>query len=390
MKADARRPKHERRTAKALYAEIRAAGYDGGYTRVTDRFEMQSSSVLRAASMLEATQTSAGSSLHARQAELDRLRHETEANAERTIADLKRRFTSVSREVSDQIAGLNRQVNATTSQVHERTQAAKGELENTRVLITQASQMPAHARESVEGVRRTLQEQLKALEALSSFSRDQASLRDVTPPEGAGPPQQRRATTTEPATRPVAVEPSPQQMALNRLRRRPDDRPPAQQSNQSAAPGPATVAGDIAGVLRETTWSLGDLLARASREDEEGGGMPPAAAADARPIDLANIAEAIDAQTAANAWSRYRSGERGVFSRQLYSRQGQMTFDEITRRYQADNGFRAMSDRYLADFERLLREAEAKDQSGRLVQNHLVAETGRVYLLLAHASGRIG
>jgi transposase len=36
LKADARRPKHERRTAKALYAEITTAGYDGGYTRVTD------------------------------------------------------------------------------------------------------------------------------------------------------------------------------------------------------------------------------------------------------------------------------------------------------------------------------------------------------------------
>ena len=36
LKADARRPRHERRTAKALYGEIKAAGYDGGYTRVTD------------------------------------------------------------------------------------------------------------------------------------------------------------------------------------------------------------------------------------------------------------------------------------------------------------------------------------------------------------------
>ncbi len=36
LKADARRPKHERRTARALYAEIKAAGYDGGYSRVTD------------------------------------------------------------------------------------------------------------------------------------------------------------------------------------------------------------------------------------------------------------------------------------------------------------------------------------------------------------------
>ena len=36
LKADAHRPKHERRTARALYAEAKAAGYDGGYTRVTD------------------------------------------------------------------------------------------------------------------------------------------------------------------------------------------------------------------------------------------------------------------------------------------------------------------------------------------------------------------
>ena len=36
LKADARRPKHERRTARALYAEIKASGYSGGYSRVTD------------------------------------------------------------------------------------------------------------------------------------------------------------------------------------------------------------------------------------------------------------------------------------------------------------------------------------------------------------------
>ena len=36
LKADAKRPKRDRRTAKALLAEIRAAGYAGGYTRLTD------------------------------------------------------------------------------------------------------------------------------------------------------------------------------------------------------------------------------------------------------------------------------------------------------------------------------------------------------------------
>ena len=36
LKVDARRPKRERRTAKALFFQIKSAGYDGGYSRVTD------------------------------------------------------------------------------------------------------------------------------------------------------------------------------------------------------------------------------------------------------------------------------------------------------------------------------------------------------------------
>ena len=36
LEADARRPKRDRRTAKALYAELKAQGYAGGYTVLTD------------------------------------------------------------------------------------------------------------------------------------------------------------------------------------------------------------------------------------------------------------------------------------------------------------------------------------------------------------------
>ena len=35
LKADALRPKSQRRTAKALLAQIRAEGYDGGYSQLT-------------------------------------------------------------------------------------------------------------------------------------------------------------------------------------------------------------------------------------------------------------------------------------------------------------------------------------------------------------------
>ena len=36
LKADAHRPRHERRSSRALFAELQARGYDGGYSRLTD------------------------------------------------------------------------------------------------------------------------------------------------------------------------------------------------------------------------------------------------------------------------------------------------------------------------------------------------------------------
>ena len=36
LEVDARRAKHERRTARALHVQLTSQGYDGGYTRLTD------------------------------------------------------------------------------------------------------------------------------------------------------------------------------------------------------------------------------------------------------------------------------------------------------------------------------------------------------------------
>ena len=36
LRADARRPRHERRSGRALHAQIKAEGYTGSYSRVTD------------------------------------------------------------------------------------------------------------------------------------------------------------------------------------------------------------------------------------------------------------------------------------------------------------------------------------------------------------------
>ena len=159
-------------------------------------------------------------------------------------------------------------------------------------------------------------------------------------------------------------------------------------------------------------WSLGDLLARASEAEASAQPQPQPQLAEPgsapefqqRPTEpqaptgqpgmagglrFQDLAGAIDHRTADEVWQRYRRGERTFFDRQLYTIEGRAAFDEISQRYVQNNDFRITIDHYMADFERLLRDAEAKDNDGRLILNHLTSETGRIYLILAHASGRL-
>ncbi len=49
----------------------------------------------------------------------------------------------------------------------------------------------------------------------------------------------------------------------------------------------------------------------------------------------------------------------------------------------------ATVDRYLAEFERLLEDVSRDERGGQaMVRTYLTSETGKVYTLLAHASGR--
>jgi hypothetical protein len=75
--------------------------------------------------------------------------------------------------------------------------------------------------------------------------------------------------------------------------------------------------------------------------------------------------------------------------RSIYTNEGRVLFDDITSRYQSDTDFRRVVDRFLVDFEWLIRDVEQKDPGGRTVHNHLISDSGRVYLFLAHASGRL-
>ena len=106
---------------------------------------------------------------------------------------------------------------------------------------------------------------------------------------------------------------------------------------------------------------LTDLLSRASREESppvapQAVREPPRGGGEERPqrdsvdsIDSlsVDIARMIDHDAAADLWERYKRGERGVFTKRLYTLQGQKAFDEIRNKYRADPEFRQTVEHYI-------------------------------------------
>jgi len=207
-------------------------------------------------------------------------------------------------------------------------------------------------------------------------------------------------------TRPEPVRPEPMRQSASRA----DQGGPPRSRVDAPPVAPAGQAsGSLGGQANNGGW-LSDLLTRASRDGEPP--PPPPVRSDDRdpfapPRQVAvkddhnvrhtiesldslsvDIARMIDHEAAAELWDRYNRGERNVFTRRLYTMQGQKAFDEVRRRYKSDREFRQTVDRYIGEFERLLSDVARDDRGNVVARTYLTSETGKVYTMLAHAAGR--
>jgi len=129
-------------------------------------------------------------------------------------------------------------------------------------------------------------------------------------------------------------------------------------------------------------------LSRASRDEPGGGDRQARHALESLDSLSVDIARMIDHDAAAELWDRYKRGERNVFTKRLYTMQGQKTFEEIRKRYRGDREFKQTVDRYIGEFERLLDDVSRDDRGAVVARTYLTSETGKVYTMLAHAAGR--
>jgi len=266
------------------------------------------------------------------------------------------------------------------------------ELEATRSTLRQGIlELPEETAESTAQLRRVIVDQIEALAELNRIVARHGRGIDAIEPSRRNP--EPALATVGARVEPLRMEPPPPRPAPQP---RPDITnlgPTPQRRAEAPSLSPSHGQGNGGG----TGW-LSDLLHRASRHEAQPAGdaqprgkeRPPRHSLESLDSLSVDIARMIDHDAAAELWERYKRGERNVFTRQLYTMQGQKTFDDIRRKYRTDREFKQTVDRYIGEFERLLEEVARDDRGQVMARTYLTSETGKVYTMLAHAAGRLG
>ncbi|HET7679207.1 MAG TPA: hypothetical protein VFK79_03620 [Xanthobacteraceae bacterium] len=331
--------------------------------------------------------------------QFDRVRSTVEEERQRTAETLRGIYEDARNDTS---AIFRQSTERFTEVIHGMKHMAaemQRELETTRAELRRGIlELPQETAESAAQMRRVIVDQIEALAELNRIvARHGRGLdvveparrtavgngrdRDEGPPAGAG----ERMEAPRPAPRRELPSVSLTSSST-----------PARRAETPAAPSPAPGGNGRAG-----GW-LSDLLQRASRDDEPTldaprETVPREAARDERTAAHSiesldslsvDIARMIDHNAAIELWDRYKRGERNVFTRRLYTLQGQKAFDDISKKYRGDREFRQTVDRYITEFERLLDEVSRDDRGQVVARTYLTSETGKVYTMLAHAAGR--
>jgi hypothetical protein len=319
-------------------------------------------------------------------AQIEKLREEAQAHTARAVTDLKGSFETVITQIGRQLEQMRGQFDHTSRGMREAARQTATDLDALRQeMQKRMDTLPEQTAQATAAIRKALNDQFREIEALSptlSRASNQAASMGQGAPQGGGygsDPYRQPAPQPAPFP-PRAEEPRPSggDYGLPPLPRF-DAR-----GRQVSAPYEAA----------DLDQGAGGLAQQLSSAQGRGGWSPEPARSGTTPsgagqLRIDELARAIDNRTAADVWYRMRAGERGVLGRHIYTYEGQATFEEISSRYDRDGEFRNTVDRYIGDFERLLAEAEQSDPAGHMLQNYLTSETGRVYLLLAHASGRL-
>jgi hypothetical protein len=311
----------------------------------------------------------------------------------RASAALQRAYEQANAQLTETVEKSLERFRQTADEVKTLSAGIRRELETTREDLRHGViALPQEVEEATESVRRVVSDQIAALKELTDAVANSEVAFDVV--QTPAPRASERVAPTPPPSAfgaPVHVQP-----AARLEPREPEPRivrPPAASTPEPIVSREPILARDPIAPRepanlpgRDKGGWLTNLLAAASREEAEPS-QPELPATEALNAVAQNASRLLDGDAVVDFWDRRQNGEIVPATRRLYTAQGQETFDSVRRRMRTDASFRAASDRYVQEFERLIARVGSNDPDGSRARSYLLSDTGKVYTLLAHAAG---
>lgn len=244
----------------------------------------------------------------------------------------------------------------TAQQVVKDIDSARGELK--RAILD----LPEETRANADAMRRVVADQIAALNTLAEVVKRQTGTLDVSGPGVMLPRAMREASQGK-------SEDGASPAALNRPRER----------NEAAQ----------SSIMR----SMAVLLPRPSKEPAatESSGIPHEMENLVQKLNGAarDLVEAIDGSLPRDLEKSFNAGERNVYTHRLFETRGKRFVKMIEDRYAGERLVRGRVDAYVRLFERLLDTVSEVPQGASMVEACLASESGKLYVTLAEAAGRI-
>ena len=102
-----------------------------------------------------------------------------------------------------------------------------------------------------------------------------------------------------------------------------------------------------------------------------------------------DITKSLSSEVADTAWASYLRGDRGIFTRRAVRLLDNRQAREIAELYDEDDDFRANVNRYIHDFEAMLRTLLSTRDGNALAVTLLGSEVGKLYVAMAQALDRL-
>lgn len=134
---------------------------------------------------------------------------------------------------------------------------------------------------------------------------------------------------------------------------------------------------------------IGEVSATVAGHDRDTLARQMALTSEALQSTAVDMTRILSTEIADQAWDAYIKGDRGIFARRAVRLLTATEAKEVLRRYQDEDEFRGLVNRYIHDFEAMLRGVMDTHDGSALSVTLLSSDIGKVYVALAQAIERL-